>query len=100
MSKLLTFKDGSTLEVCDSSTIYDVIVIFPTSYDMIKAWDLFTKENLSHGTIGDMEFSDIVPLDLNLVKDEGGLIIGRFESRDKTEMELIKEELHKYYYVN
>lgn len=100
MSKILTFNDGSSLEVLDSSTIYNVVVIFSDPLDMIRAWDMFTRANLSHGTIGDEEFSDIVPLDLDAIKDGDGLIVARFESRDKTEMELIKEELDKYYYVH
>lgn len=100
MSKFLTFNDGTSIEVLDTSTIYNIVVIFTDITDMVRIWDLFTRENLFHGFIGDEEFSDIVPLDLNAIKDESGLIIARFESRDKTEMELIKEELHKYYYVN
>lgn len=94
MSKMLTFNDGTQLEVCESSTIYNVIVVFANAQDAIALWDLFTKENLSHGYIGHDEFSNIIPLDLNMIKDDTGMIIARFESRDKTEMELIKEEIH------
>lgn len=100
MSKILTFNDGSQIEVCDASTIYNVIIVFNTAHDAVDIWELFTRENLSHGYIGDCEFSDIVPLDLDLIKSDGGLIIARFESRDKTEIELIKDELDKYYYVH
>ena len=99
MSKLLTFNDGSRLEVLDGSTIYDVIVIFESPEDIIPAWDLFTTENLSHGFIGSDEFCDIVPLDLDLMKNQNGMIIARFESRDKTQMELVKEEIDKYFYA-
>lgn len=98
MSKFLTFNDGAQLEVCDASTIYNVIVVFASPLDAMKAWELFTKENLEHGYIGDEEFSNIIPLDLDLIKDEHGIVIGRFESRDKTEMELIKEEISNILY--
>ncbi len=98
MGKQLIFNDGSTLEVLTASTIYDVIIIFPDSNQIMPTWDLFTRENLSHGYIGDDEFYDIVPLDLDLIKDGNGLIIGRFECRDKTAMELAKEEIDKHFY--
>lgn len=98
MSKFLTFSDGSQLEVCESSTIYNVLVVFNNPHDAVDAWDLFTRENLSHGYIGLDEFTDIVPLDLDMIKDENGIVIARFESRDKTEMEKIKEEINSCLY--
>jgi hypothetical protein len=98
LSKILTFNDGSQLEVCEASTIYNVIIVFSDAQNAITAWDLFTRDNLSHGYIGNDEFSDIIPLDLDMIKDDSGMIIARFESRDKTEMELIKEEIHNIMY--
>lgn len=89
--KKLTFNNGATLEVLDASTIFDIIAVFSSPEDMIKAWDLFTKENMSHGYLGVNEFADVVPLDLDAIKDDSGRIIARFESRYKTEVELIKE---------
>lgn len=94
------FNDGSQIEVCDASTIYNVIIVFNSAHDAVDIWELFTRENLSHGYIGDCEFSDIVPLDLDLIKSDGNLVIARFESRDKTEVELIKDELDKHYCIH
>ena len=98
MAKLLTFNDGTTIEVMSSSTIYGVIIIFNDPIKLMNTWDLFTKENLSHGTIGELEFFDIVPLDLDLIKDDNGMIIARFESRDKTKVELAQEEINEILY--
>lgn len=95
MAKPLIFNDGSQLQVCDASTIYNVIIVFRDPMDVMAAWELFTKENMVHGYIGRDEFADIIPLDLDMIKDDSGMIIARFESRDKTEMELIKEEINK-----
>lgn len=98
MSKPLIFNDGSQLQVCDASTIYNVITIFTSPSDAIEAWELFTRENLVHGYIGEDEFINIIPLDLDMIKDDDGVIIARFESRDKTQVELAKEELSKIMY--
>lgn len=98
MSKILTFNDGSNIEIMESSTIYDVIMAFTDPIEMINVWNLFTRDNLSHGYIGNEEFYDIIPLDLDLIKDDNGLIIARFESRDKTKMELVKEEIDRCFF--
>lgn len=100
MSKFLTFNDGASIEVLEASTIYDVIMIFDNMANLIPVWDLFTTENMVHGYIGDQEFFNIIPLDLDLVRDSSGRIIARFESRDKTNIEIAKEELNKFFYIH
>ena len=54
MSKLLTFNDGSEISICESSTIYNVLVIFNNPHDAVDTWGLFTRENMAHGYIGDL----------------------------------------------
>jgi hypothetical protein len=97
MAKYLTFNDGSYIEVAESSTIYDVIMVFTEPVDIMEIWSHFTRENMSHCMLNDVEYFDIVPLDLDLIKDEeNSLIIARFESREMTAIELAKSEISKY----
>lgn len=98
MSKLLIFKNGYTLEVYDKSTIHDIIVIFNNAESAIKAWEQFTVENMECCVFNDREYYDIVPLDLDLIRDDDGIIIARFESRDKTEIEKIKDQIRSCLY--
>ena len=100
MGKFLTFNDGASIEVLEASTIYDVIIIFNNIADLVPVWSLFTRENMAHGHIGDQEFFDIVPLDVDLIRDPSGAVIARFESRDKTNMEYAKEQINKFFYVH
>lgn len=100
MSKFLTFNDGASIEVLEASTIYDVIIIFSSLAEMVPVWDLFTTENMVHGYIGNQEFTNIVPLDADLIRDSSGRIIARFESRDKTNIEVAKEEINKFFYTH
>ena len=100
MSKMLILNNGFQVDVLEASTIYNIIKVFTDPMDVMNVWDQFTKDNLSQGYIGDDPFKDIIPLDLDLIKDDNGLIIARFESRDKTEVELIKDEIRRHYYIN
>lgn len=95
MSKFLTFNDGSYIEVADSSTIYDVIIIFTDSSEIMGVWDHFTRSNMRHCILDKEEYNDIIPLDLDLIKDENGIVIARFESRPMTAIELAKDEISK-----
>lgn len=97
MGKFLTFNDGSYIEVAESSTIYDVIMIFTEPVDIMEIWSHFTRANMSHCMLDNVEYFDIIPLDLDLIKDEeNDLIIARFESREMTAIELAKSEINKY----
>lgn len=97
MSKFLTFNDGSYIEVANSSTIFDVIIIFTEPTDIMEVWSHFTRDNMSHCILDNQEYFDIIPLDLDLIKDEeNSIIIARFESREMTTIELAKSEINKY----
>lgn len=98
MSKLLTFKNGQTLEVYDRSTIHNIVIIFANPEDAIEAWKQFTKENMEYCIFDNMEYHDLVPLDMDLIRDDDGIVIARFESRNKTEIELIKEQIRSCLY--
>lgn len=98
MSKILTFKNGYSIEVYDKSTIYNIVIIFATPEDAIKVWEQFTVENMEYCVFDNMEYYNIVPLDLDLIKDDNGIVIARFESRNKTEIELIKDQIRDCLY--
>jgi len=98
MSKILTFKNGYSIEVYDKSTIHNIVIIFANPEDAIKAWEQFTVENMEYCIFDNMEYYNIVPLDLDLIKDDNGIVIARFESRNKTEIELIKDQIRDCLY--
>ena len=98
MSKILTFKNGYSFEVYDKSTINNIIIIFANPESAIEAWKQFTPENMEYCVLDDMEYFDIVPLDLDLIRDDDGIIIARFESRNKTEIEKIKDQIRSCLY--
>lgn len=92
MSKVLTFTDGSTLDVTDASTVYDVVCVFATSAEMASAWDMFTEASLVSVKLGDEEFSNLLPVSMNAEKDENGNITVHYINRDKTDIELLQDE--------
>lgn len=98
MSKILTFKNGYSLEVYDQSTIHNIIVIFNSPETAIETWKQFTIENMEYCIFDNMEYYDIVPLDLDMIRDEDGIVIARFESRNKTEIEKIKDQIRSCLY--
>ena len=103
MKDKLILTNQSEIEIESVSSLSDIKVLSETKYDMISTWDMLTEENLKSVQIqnGDgltiANYKNLV-LDgetSSIFKDEDGLekILTSFHLREKTEVELLREEV-------
>ena len=97
--KTLTFTDGRTLEVSDISSTTAIFMEYNSysSVDTVRAY--FTEANLKNATLTDEDGNvqtlvNIVPLNVQVNSGYDGAVSARYNLREKTELELIKEEIN------
>lgn len=98
MKDILTLADGTTLELESGSTLGKMQVIFSDKESMVETWDSLTNENLKsvqmHSADGTLiaEYADLVLSSVTSTEQEDGTILTTFALRQKTEVELLKEQ--------
>lgn len=98
MDKLI-LANGTQIELQDGSALGNIIVVFPDKEALVTTWDEMTSDNLKSVTITDAndsviaEYSDLVLVSVESAEKEDGSISTSFLLREKTEVELLKEEL-------
>lgn len=99
MNDTLILKNGTELQIESGASLTDIRVLFPTKQDMIAAWDMLTEENLKEMSIKDAD-GGIVGRHSNLLLEnetstiqEDGTVLTSFNLREKTEIEMLKEEI-------
>lgn len=99
MKNKLILNDSSSIEIENASSILDVKILSATKTDMVSRWDMLTEENLKFVKIQDAA-GGIVGTYENLVLDnetstirKDGTILTSFHLREKTEVELLREEV-------
>lgn len=99
----LILANQSEIEIESASSLSDIKVISETKYDMISTWDMLTEDNLKSVQIQNGDGTTIANYK-NLVldsetssvfKDEDNIekILTSFHLREKTEVELLREEV-------
>ena len=99
MNDKLILKDGSEINIESGASLSSIGVISATKADMISTWDLFTNENLKkvqvknndNILIGEYQNLVLVNETSNIQKDS--TILTYFNLREKTEVEVLKEEV-------
>lgn len=96
MSKII-LSNETEIEILDGSTVYDVMVGVNQYSPM---WNILTAENLKSVKIVSeknevvSEGTDMV-LDREMSENEKGDVVSHFYLREKTEVELLREEVAK-----
>ncbi len=100
MKDKLILANQSQIEIESASSLSDIKVISETKYDMISAWDMLTPENLKSVQIQNGDGVTVGNYE-NLVLDNetstiqpDGKILTSFRLREKTEVELLREEIN------
>lgn len=99
MKDILTLANGTTVELENGATLGSMKVIFANKASMVETWNMFTDENLKIATVTNSigvvigEYTNLVCASVTSKEQEDGTILTVFELRQKTEVELLKEEL-------
>lgn len=103
MKDKLILTNQSEIEIESASSLSHIKVISDTKYDMISIWDMLTEDNLKSVQVQNGEGMTIASyknlvLDSetsSVLKDEDGIekVLTSFHLREKTEVELLREEV-------
>ena len=99
MSEVLVLKDGSEITLEEGASLSRMGVVSATKAGMAATWDLLTNTNLKALQVKNSEdavvgeYSDLV-LEEETSRVQGdGTILTYFRLRQKTEVELLREEI-------
>jgi len=96
----LILKDKSEIKIESGASLNDIRVLFQDKKSMIETWDAMTKENLSEFQIQNSDgltigrYENIVLDSETSTTQEDGTILTSFHLREKTEVEILKEEIN------
>lgn len=99
MKDKLILADGTTVELESGASLGSMQVVFSDKDSMVKAWDAMTDENLKSVQITDgngtvlAEYTDLVLVSVTSTEQEDETILTTFALREKTETELLKEQM-------
>ena len=98
MKDKLILKDGTTVELESGALLGSMQSVFSDKASMVETWDKFTDENLKSVQITDgngtvlAEYTDLVLVSVTSTEQEDETILTTFALREKTEVELLKEQ--------
>lgn len=99
MRDKLILNDNTEITIESSSSLSDIRIVSETKSDMISTWDILTEENLKSVQIQNGDGINVANYE-NLVLDSetsivqsDGTILTSFHLREKTEVELLREEI-------
>ena len=99
MKDKLILSNGSVIEIESGSSLPDIRVVSGTKEEMLSRWELFSNGNLKQAEIQNADGVRVVSYnDLTLdsetsVAQKDGTILTSFKLRERTEVELLREEM-------
>lgn len=99
MKDILVLADGTTVELESGASLGSMQSVFSDKASMVETWDKFTDENLKSVQITDgngtvlAEYTDLVLVSVTSTEQEDETILTTFALREKTETELLKEQM-------
>lgn len=94
----LILKDETKIQIEPGSSLSNIQVVFLTKDELISTWDKMTNENLkqvqieSNGNII-ANYTNLVLVDVKSSEQQDSTIKSIFNLREKTETELLREEV-------
>ena len=98
MKDILVLADGTKIALESGASLGSMKAVFADKASMVETWDKFTDENLKTVQITDgngavlAEYTDLVLVSVTSTEKEDGTILTTFALREKSEVELLKEE--------
>lgn len=99
MKDILVLADGTEIALESGAQLGGMQSVFSDKDSMVKAWDAMTDENLKSVQITDgngtvlAEYTDLVLVSVTSTEQEDETILTTFALREKTETELLKEQM-------
>ncbi len=99
MKDTLLFNDKTTIDLESGSVLDDIKVLSATKQDMLAAWDKFTDFNLKSVQIKNKDgvpvghYENLVLENETSVIRSDGSILTSFRLREKSDVELLKEQI-------
>lgn len=98
--KTLKLTDGTEIQVLDDSVPTALLMRYETYAEVDTVRPLITEQNLKRATLTDeegnvVEFHDILPVNISVSSRYSGDVDVRCNLREKTEIELLHEELNR-----
>lgn len=99
MNSKLILNDNSSIEIESASSLSDIRVLSKTKADMLSTWDMLTEGNLKSMQIQDAAGGIVGTYENLVLHDEtssirkDGAVLTSFHIREKTEVELLREEV-------
>lgn len=100
MKDTLILKDGSAIELEAGASLSDIRVASENKESMVSTWDRLTERNLSEVQVKNGDgltvgrYSGLVLVNETSAIQEDGTILTSFNLREKTEIELLREEVN------
>lgn len=97
----LILKDNTIIELEKNSSLNNVMVVFDSKDKMILIWSKFTEDNLKKVQIKSCDdivisnYNDLVLESETSIIEKNGTILTRFNLREKTEIEILRNELEE-----
>lgn len=101
MKNKLVLNDNTEIEIENGSSIGDLLVLSETKYDMIATWDMLTEENLKKIWFKGRDGENLGTYENVVLENETSTvfrdkrILTSFHLREKTEVELLREEVEQ-----
>ena len=91
--KNLKLKDGTVIPFTDTSTMYNLVGVYPqySGIDSVRAH--LTLENLKKCEFDDVEYEKIIPVGVSASSDMDGNVTAIFSTREMTDIEKMQEQL-------
>ena len=99
MKDILLFNDKTTIDLESGSMLDDIKILSATKQDMLAAWDKFTDFNLKSVQIKNTDgvpvghYENLVLENETSVIRPDGSILTSFRLREKSDVELLKEQI-------
>ncbi len=99
MKDILIFNDKTTVDLESGSVLGDIKILSATKQDMLAAWDKFTDFNLKSVQIKNTDgvpvghYENLVLENETSVIRPDGSILTSFRLREKSDVELLKEQI-------
>lgn len=101
MSDILQLRDGTSINLQQGSNLSNLGVTSLSKEDMVSVWNKLTNDNLMEVKIlnadGDVvgSYKDLVLESETSIVNQDNTITTKFNLREKTEVELLKEEIER-----
>ena len=99
MKDILLFNDKTTIDLESGSVLDDIKILSATKQDMLAVWDKFTDFNLKSVQIKNTDgvpvghYENLVLENETSVIRSDGSILTSFRHREKSDVELLKEQI-------